>query len=223
MIYTDTEAGLSGWGCAASSGPPMSIMVNSAITMASEPTVQVVWRTSSTVLSLTHHVSPLAPSDSELSQPTVTGGSTKSNVGAIAGGVVGGLAVVVFGGLGLSLVLSLRRKNAVTAAAQGQTAYQPGAPPAQPMIQQSAMQPTHHSGYPDQNWNNQVYASAAQPQMMPQQQSHQAKYVDSQVTTPLNGPPRYGAQPQLQGYYAQQPQQPQQLAARSPTNLSDGQ
>ena len=173
--------------------------------------------------SLTHSTSASAPSDSQLSQPTITGG-------AIAGSVIGGLAVVVLGGLGLFLVLSLRKKNAAAAAAQGQTAYQPGAPPAQPMIQQPPMQPMHPSGYPDQNWNNQVYTSAAQPQMMPQQQSHQSKYAGAEVTTPINGTPQYSAQPQQQyyppqqqDYYAQQPQQPQQLAAPAPTELSDGQ
>jgi len=62
------------------------------------------------------------PSDSELSQPTMTGDSTKPNVGAISGSVIGGLAVVVLGSLGLFLVLSLRKKNAAAAAALGQTA-----------------------------------------------------------------------------------------------------
>jgi len=176
VLYTDNEAGVSGWGCTSYSGRTDSIMVNSAITMVREP--------------------PLVPSNSE----SVTGGDTKSNVGAIAGGAVGGLAVVVFGGLGLFLVLSRRKNNAAVAVAQGQTAYQPGAPTAPPMIQQPAMQPIHHGGYPGQIWNNQVYASAAQPQMMPQQQSHQAKYADSEVATPVNCPPQYGAQSQPQYY-----------------------
>lgn len=186
ILYTDTEARLSGWGCTRYSGLTEPIVVNSAITIASEPPVQVP--------SLTSLTSPTMPSDTEKPQPTVTG----DNVGAIAGSVVGGLAVVVLSGLGLFLVLSHRKKNAAAAAALGLTANQPGAPPAQPMVQQPAMQPIHSGGYPDQIWNNQFYASAAQPQMMPLQQSHQAKYAGSEVTTPVNGPPQYGAQPQLQ-------------------------
>ena len=223
-MYTDVEGDLSVWGCTTSSGLTESIVINAPITMSKETSLQVVSRTTFISPSLTGDVGALVPSDSNLSLPTMTSESTKSNVGAIAGGVVGGLAVVVLGGLGLFLVLSRRKKKA---AAQGQTAYQPGVPPAQPMMQQPPMQPMHSGGYPDQNWNNQAYVSAAQPQMMPQQQGHEIKYTDSEVTTPVNGPPQYGAQqqqyysPQQQGYYAQQPQQPQQLVA--PTELPDRQ
>jgi len=216
-VYTDGD--LSAWNCGESSGLTGSIVVNA---MTRE--LLVGSSLSSTVSSSsTRGAHASAPSDSELSQPTVTGDSTKSNVGAIAGSVIGGLAVVVLGGLGLFLVLSLRKKNAAAAAAQCQTAHEPGAPPAEPVIQQPPMQAMHAGGYPDQNWNNQVYASAAQPQMMPQQQSHQTKYADSEVTTPVNGTPQYGAQSQQQGCYAQQPQQPQELPAPLPTELSDGQ
>jgi len=227
-MYTDTEVGLNGWGCAASSGVTESIVVNSAIAMVSEPSVQVVWHMSS-ISPLTLHASQLPPSSSELWQPTVTGGGTGANVGAITGGAVGGLAVVVLGGVGLFLVLSLRKWDTAAAAAQGQTAYPPGAPPAQPMVQPPPMAPTHHGGYPDQIWNNQVFAYVPQPQMMPQQQSHQAKSVESEVTMPVDGPSQHGAQsqlqyypPQQQGYYTQQPQQPQQLAATPPAELLSG-
>lgn len=220
IMYTDTAASLSVWGCTTSSGLTEAIVVNAAITMEKETTIQVVSRTSFIAPSVTGNEDAFT-SGANLPLPTVT--SKKSNVGAIAGGVVGGLAVVVLGGLGLFLVLSRRKKKAA-AAVQGQTVHQPGAPPVQPMMQQPPMQPMHSGGYPDQSWNNQAYASAAQPQMMPQQQSQENKYTESDVTTPVNGPPQYGAQPQQQyyppqqqGYYAQQPQQPQ------PTELPDRQ
>jgi len=193
------------WGCKWTSGLTESFLVNTAIPMATEDSVT----------STPSPVSSTTPFDSELPRPTVTG---ETNVGAIAGGVVGGLAVAVLGGLGLFLVRSLRKKNAAATAAQGQTVYQLGAPPAQPMIQPPMVQPIHSSGYPDQNWNNQVYASAA-----PQQQSHHTKYSDSEVTSPVNGPPQYGAPSQKQGYQAQQPQQSQQVTAPPLAELSDGQ
>jgi len=202
-MYTATDSDLSVWDCTTSSGLTGSFLLNAAITMTTETPVP----TSSSI------VSSSTSSDSELPRPTVSDESPKSNVGAITGSVVGGLAVVVLGGLGLFLIRSLRKKNAAATAAQGQTVYQLGAPPAQPI---------HSNGYPDQGWNNQVYASAAQPQMAPQQQSHHAKYSDSEVTTPVNGPPQYSA-PSQQGYQAQQPQQPQQVMAPPLAELSDGQ
>jgi len=207
-MYVDTTAGLSGWGCARNAGLTDIISINLAITMAKEPSV-------------TSSVSS-TPSDSGLSQPTVT--SVKSNVGAIAGGAVGGLAVVVLGCAGLFVGLSLRRRKTAAATAPGLTVCQHDASPAQPMFQQLPMQPMYPGSYPDQNWNNQVYAPAAQPQVIPQQQSHQAKFADSEVTAPASGTLQYGTQPpQQQGYYSQQPQQPQQLAAPPRAELSDRQ
>jgi len=166
VLLTEINLPVSKWVCGATAGQTWPISINPAITI----------------------------SKGTSSSNNARGG--KPNVGAIAGGVVGGaLATVAVGAIAI-FVLS-RRKKAATPP-HDQPPYQPGVSPVLNHQQQPPMQPMHSGGYGDQQWKNQVYSSPP-PQM-------QQQYQDN---TPVSIPPQQNGQatqPECQQPYEAQHQ-----------------
>lgn len=167
------------------------------ITFGSSTNTPIIFITSATVTapSSTISASGAAAASEGSNAGTVTSNKSSSNVGAIAGGVVGGLAALVALALGIFYLMRRKRNDrasasaaaAAAAAAAGGTAYKP-TPSAPPMQQQ-------YGNY-DPNMPPQAPFSPA-----PQYNPHQPVYYDpstgaaplpmkaeySQNAAPVNG------------------------------------